>query len=110
MPLDAVIKTVDLEESPAERSSSPALRQVQLAERLGLPAAQAGLPARSRALVLASADSPAALVVDEVIGRRDLVAQPLHPPLAQLRQYSGAAVLEDGTIVPIVDPTFVIRK
>ena len=32
------------------------------------------------------------------------VVKALHEPLAALRQYSGAALLEDGSIALVVDP------
>jgi len=41
--------------------------------------------------------------VDEVIGRREIVVRPLPPPLTGLRGYSGAAVLDDGSIVLVLD-------
>ncbi len=44
------------------------------------------------------------LLVDEVVGRREIVVKPLPPPLGSLRPYAGAAVLENGSIVLVVDP------
>ena len=44
------------------------------------------------------------LVVDEVLGRREIVVKPLPPPLGRLRPYAGAAVLDNGSIVVVVDP------
>jgi len=41
--------------------------------------------------------------VDEVVGRREIVVQPL-PPAARAAGYSGAAVLEDGEIALVLDP------
>ena len=43
--------------------------------------------------------------VDEVVGRREIVVRPLPPPLAAVSGYSGAAVLDDGSIVLVIDPT-----
>ena len=40
----------------------------------------------------------------EVVGRREILVKPLPPPLGRLRPYAGAAVLENGSIVLIVDP------
>ena len=50
-------------------------------------------------LCLAGARVP----VDEVVGRREIVVQPL-PPAARAAGYSGAAVLEDGEIALVLDP------
>jgi two-component system chemotaxis sensor kinase CheA len=41
--------------------------------------------------------------VQEVVGRREIVVQPL-PPAVRTAGYSGAAVLEDGEIVLFLDP------
>jgi two-component system chemotaxis sensor kinase CheA len=110
VPLDAVVKTVDLEslETDEERVQLPEL--VLLIDRLGLEPFSPIAAPRPRALILASADPPAALVVDEVIGRQDLVVQPLHAPLSHLREYTGAALLEDGSIIPVLDPLYLVRS
>jgi len=42
--------------------------------------------------------------VDEVLGRREIVVRPLPAPLADLPGYSGAAVLDDGSIVLVLEP------
>jgi two-component system chemotaxis sensor kinase CheA len=42
--------------------------------------------------------------VDEVVGRREIVVRPLPGPLSLVRGYSGAAVLDDGSIVLVLDP------
>ena len=42
--------------------------------------------------------------VDEVVGRREIVVRPLPVPLAGLKGYTGAAVLDDGSIVLVLDP------
>jgi two-component system chemotaxis sensor kinase CheA len=44
------------------------------------------------------------LEVDEVLGRKELVVRPLPPPLSGLPGYSGAGVLEDGSIVLVLEP------
>ncbi len=55
-------------------------------------------------LLLKLDDRQVGLVVDEIVGRREIVIRPLERPLDRLRQYSGAGVLEDGGIVLILDP------
>ena len=47
--------------------------------------------------------------VEEVLGRCEVIVRPLPPPLAGLRGYSGAAVLDDGSIVLVIDPALVPR-
>ena len=74
-----------------------------LREVFGLKASQAS--ASGIALI---ADSPGGsaigIEVDEVVGRREIVVRPLPPPLSGLAGYSGAAVLDDGSIVLVLDP------
>jgi len=47
---------------------------------------------------------PVAIEVDDVVYRRELVVRPLPMPLSNLRGYLGAAVLDDGSIVLVLDP------
>lgn len=42
--------------------------------------------------------------VDEVVGRREIVVRPLPAPLSGLGGYSGAAIMDDGSIVLVLDP------
>ena len=57
------------------------------------------------ALVSNAADGKAiGIEVDEVLGRRELVVRPLPLPLATLGGYSGAAIMDDGSIVLVLDP------
>jgi len=43
------------------------------------------------------------LVFDYVVGTEEIVVKPLHPALKELRIYSGATILGDGKIAPILD-------
>ena len=82
---------------------------VRLAERLGLPRA---LPSagREEALLLDMNGRPAGMIVDEVIGSRDIVVRPLAPPLNLLHAYSGAALLEDGSIALLLDTDWIVGR
>lgn len=107
VPVDGISKSVELEDPcPTRAAGETHLELIRLRDRLGLGSAGATPSTRARALVLASVEPPTALVVDEVLGRRDLVVQPLLAPLTQLHQYSGAALLEDGSIAVVLDPRF----
>ena len=117
LPIDTVLQSVDLHGHEADDGTLPErividernIRVVQLSDRLNL---RRPVPLRPRpgwALVLVKADSDVALVVDEVIGRKDLVVQPFPTPLSSLREYSGAAVLEDGTIALVLDALYIAR-
>ena len=41
--------------------------------------------------------------MERILGRREVVVKPLGPPLESLRRYSGAALLDDGGLVLVLD-------
>ncbi len=45
-----------------------------------------------------------AILVDEIIGRREVLVRPLDPPLRMMKRFSGAAMLGDGSIALVIDP------
>jgi two-component system chemotaxis sensor kinase CheA len=66
-----------------------------------------GAPATTSGMALigeSTGGSAVGIEVDEVVGRREIVVRPLPPPLSGLQGYSGAAVLDDGSIVLVLDP------
>ena len=75
-----------------------------LREILGLGAAPAGVCGIAM-IGSSTSDRELAIEVDEVVGKREIVIRPLPPLLAGLPWYSGAAVLDDGTIVLAIDPS-----
>lgn len=75
---------------------------MSLGETLGLSQVGAG---GGMAVITNSAGGAAfGIEVDEVIARREIVVRPLPLPLSNLNGYSGAAVLDDGSIVLVLDP------
>jgi two-component system chemotaxis sensor kinase CheA len=75
-----------------------------LRDVLGLP----GTPVQANHGMALIGESGRGLIVgievDEVVGRHEIVVRPLPPPLTGLPGYSGAAVLDDGSIVLVLDP------
>jgi len=55
------------------------------------------------ALLFHCDDRTRGILVDAVLGKRDMVVKPLHSPLENLREYSGATILEEGRIALILD-------
>jgi two-component system chemotaxis sensor kinase CheA len=55
------------------------------------------------ALLFHCEDRTLGILVDAVLGKRDMVVKPLHSPLENLREYSGATILEEGRIALILD-------
>jgi two-component system chemotaxis sensor kinase CheA len=78
-----------------------------LEERLGIDAAPASHPERS-ALIYPARGRTVALVVDEVLGRKEILVKPLRPPLDVLRAYEGAALLQDGSLALVLDPVSLV--
>ena len=73
-----------------------------LSDVLGLATAPQG---SGMALIATSAQGiTVGIEVDEVVGRREIVVRPLPLPLSTLPGYSGAAVMDDGSIVLVLDP------
>lgn len=61
-------------------------------------------------LVFASGGRRCALLVDEVIGDRELVVRPLPPELAMLPAYQGAAVMAKGDLVLVLRADWLAAK
>jgi chemosensory pili system protein ChpA (sensor histidine kinase/response regulator) len=59
---------------------------------------------RVSALILASPDNPAAVIVDQFLEARDVVVTMLTGHLRKVRGVSGATVLGDGQVVVILNP------
>ena len=54
-------------------------------------------------LVVATENGLCGFVVDGVLGQQEILVKPLKAPLDELREYSGATVLENGQIALILD-------
>lgn len=78
------------------------LPAVALTEAMGRPDPLAARTA-SAALTVGE-EKPLLLLVDRVLGRRELVCRPLGPPLDELPFLTGAALLAEGGLALVVDP------
>lgn len=85
-------------------TEQPTIELLDLAELLALEPTDAPKASPPCVLILAGVERPLGLVIDEIVGRRDIVVHPFQAPLTLLRNYSGAALLEDGTIALVLDP------
>ena len=113
LPTSMVERTVDPAKGRVEQRSqqtflhigSERMRLLPLCDRFRAPAAGTTPAEASRVLVLPTAQGSVGLVVDEVLGSREIVVRPLAAPLKGLRQYAGAALLEDGAVALVLDPS-----
>jgi two-component system chemotaxis sensor kinase CheA len=60
-------------------------------------------------LVVASAQEHVALLVDEVLGEREVLVKDLSPPLVRVRNVAGVGILGTGEIVPILRAGDLVR-
>jgi len=105
VPMAAVERAIDTHAPAPFGGDVPA--PLRLDERLGLMAdAQAAPDDPNRWLItIRAGDRTGGLRVDEIIGHKELVVEPLRGPISRLRHYAGAALLDDGTIALVLDPT-----
>jgi chemosensory pili system protein ChpA (sensor histidine kinase/response regulator) len=61
-------------------------------------------------LLLRSGIQRIALHVDELMGNQEIVVKSLGPQLARMAWISGATVLADGSIVPLINPVVLARR
>jgi chemosensory pili system protein ChpA (sensor histidine kinase/response regulator) len=61
-------------------------------------------------LLLRSGIQRIALHVDELMGNQEIVVKSLGPQLARMAWVSGATVLPDGSIVPLINPVVLARR
>lgn len=113
--LDRVDRTFKLDEvstttitgQPVAVFDEGAMPIVSLAESFGRPAQT---ESEQFMVTVRSADRQLALVVDEMIGRRELVTRPVPERVRRDSPVSGGAVLASGEIAFIVDCEELIRR
>jgi two-component system chemotaxis sensor kinase CheA len=79
---------------------------ISLRESLKIAGSYAGLP---RLVIVTSDRTTVGLMVDEVIGRKQVVIKPLSSALRRIKEIFGAAILGDGSVALILDVTEIIK-
>jgi two-component system chemotaxis sensor kinase CheA len=107
--LDQVM-TVESREAVLVEGMPTAL--VRLHEILSLSAESIHLADDEKApvVVIGSADERVALMVNEVIGEKEIVVKGLGPQLRRVRNFSGATILGDGSVVLILNVFDLIKS
>jgi two-component system, chemotaxis family, sensor kinase CheA len=86
-------------------------RTIPLSDLAVVLGAQApALGARARAVIVSSSSSRRAIACERVLGQRDVVVKSLGTLLTGVRGYLGAAIMDSGTIAPILDPAFLAER
>ena len=60
-------------------------------------------------LMVRSGEHRAAILIDSLLGSREIVVKPVGPQLSTLRGISGATIMGDGSVVLIIDLSMLIR-
>ena len=82
---------------------------VRLAELLKLPAPPVNLDSRIKAVLVRSAETQVAFVVDELVGEQEMVIKSLGKQLQRIRNITGATLLGNGEVMMILNPAELIR-
>ena len=80
-----------------------------LADLLGLPAAEAAAARALPILILRSGTSRLAVAVDAFLAERDSLIKSLDAPAARLKPLAGGILLEDGSVVLVLNPAELMR-
>lgn len=65
---------------------------------------------RSLALLMGNGERQVVCLIDDVLGEQELVIHRLPFPLQRVRFIAGATLLENGQVVPILDPVDLLRS
>jgi two-component system chemotaxis sensor kinase CheA len=80
---------------------------IPLRESLGIPGHYDGI---SRLVIVSNEGSKVALMVDAVVGRKQVVIKPLSSTIRRIKLVSGATILGDGSVALILDTAEIIRR
>ncbi|WP_232293462.1 response regulator [Stigmatella aurantiaca] len=82
-----------------------------LAESIGLPRLPIALDAGKvqTAMLLTLGQERAVFAIDEVVGQQDIVVRSLGRHLKEVTHLAGAAVLDDGRLVPVINAPELLR-
>jgi len=99
------------EEQPTFEYGGQTYRFQQLGNFLGsgpslLPETETALPV----ILVRAGEHSTALVMDELVGSREIVVKSVGPQIASVRGISGATILGDGRIVIILDMGALVRS
>jgi len=113
VPISIVNRVIDLEELTVTGPDSAAgtiPELLELEHALGLERRDGPTGRPASVLLLALRHRRVGIVVDEIVGSRQVVVKPFQQPLKSLDHYSGAALLEDGTVALVLDPLQIVQS
>jgi chemosensory pili system protein ChpA (sensor histidine kinase/response regulator) len=81
-----------------------------LNELLNLPKSSFNKDSKITLLLIETPDKSVALSVDQALKPREIVIKPLQKPLQNLREILGATILGDGSVVPVLDLIYLLKR
>ncbi len=81
-----------------------------LNELLNLQKNSINKDAKVTLLLIETPDKSVALAVDQALKPREIVIKPLTKPLQNLREILGATILGDGSVVPVLDLIYLLKR
>jgi two-component system, chemotaxis family, sensor kinase CheA len=114
LPLASVTEVIAVEQvmvlggRPSILVGEESLPLSDLAPVIGMVAPD--LPEISRALVVDATNGRLAVACEEAIVEQEVVVKPLGRSLAGVSGYLGAAILDDGAVVLVLDPAYLVRQ
>ena len=114
IPQAAVREVIEVEEAAVRQLEDgevtpyrgTALPLVRLSSRLGIPSAAA---ARVHVFIIGAGAAAVGLIVDRIVGQREIVVRSTIDPLIRVAGVAGATDLGDGRVVLILDATALAR-
>src|SRR5690606_29022053 len=76
----------------------------------GQPPARAEGALQMPVLLIRSGELRAAVVVDQIVGNREIVVKPVGPQVASVPGIFGATIMGDGSVVVILDVAPLVRR
>lgn len=104
------IKCVENRETISLNGEAVALTRLAAVLELPAPASGAKATALLPIVLLTSADSRIAFLVDEVLGEQEVLLKGLGRQLSRVRNVAGATVLGNGRVAPILNVTDLMKS
>jgi len=99
-----------VEQSEAVLVEGRPLALVALGSLLGIEGDEAGDRERVSVLVVGAGEARCALAVDEIIGDQTVLAKNFEPPLVRVKNFAGATIRGDGTVLLMLNPIDLLRS
>ncbi len=61
-------------------------------------------------LLIKTPENPCVLLVDEIVKTEEIIVKPFGSPLHNLPDFFGAAILGDGSVVPVLDLIYLLQQ